>query len=135
MTKLVDITDRLEEKRRGRQVHLHREKLEAIKRIAYCSSCRLRCALCGCTLDGLKEGALPNLASPHLNLCESCRSDFEDFLDTVSRQKSPQLPWHNEQWKKLWSAWLEYQRAVREFRNSSEVKRLMQEIDIPRDRR
>ncbi|MBW2345196.1 MAG: hypothetical protein JRF53_14555 [Deltaproteobacteria bacterium] len=41
-----------------------------------------------------------------------------------------QIPWHNKEWKKMWSAWLNYQEAIRKFRNSEKFKQSAELLPI-----
>jgi hypothetical protein len=46
----------------------------------------------------------------------------------MSREKKGSgIFWHNDEWMKLWTAWLDYHKAIGEFRNSNEFKRLLKE--------
>jgi hypothetical protein len=40
------------------------------------------------------------------------------------------IPWHNKEWKKMWSIWLDDQQAIREFRNSEEFKQATELLPI-----
>ncbi|MBL7213995.1 MAG: hypothetical protein ISS61_16600, partial [Desulfobacteraceae bacterium] len=53
----------------------------------------------------------------------------EDFLEMSKGKKGSGAIWHNEQWRNLWTAWLDYQEAMGEFRNSGEFKRLIGELE------
>jgi len=56
-------------------------------------------------------------------------SEFEDFLGMSREKKGSNIFWHNQEWVKLWSAWLDYYQAMGEFRNSTQFKQLSKELD------
>lgn len=129
MKKVVNITDRLTDKRRKQQVQATTDKIETIKKIIFCSLCQLKCAMCANHL-GDNDSSCPHSSSlAGLNLCEDCSSEFEDFLEMAKGKKGPDTSWHNREWMKLWSTWLDYHRAIKEFRNSTEFKLLIKKLD------
>ena len=129
MDKVLSITDRLAERRRRRQAEEHRFRAEAVQRMVHCASCQLRCAMCGRHAEE-SAGACPSISPQHgMNLCESCRSEFETFLQLTEGGKASPVFWHNREWRKLWEAWLDFQRALRDFRVSTEFEQLSDEID------
>ncbi len=128
MKKVVDLTDRLEDKRLKRQIETHRDKSETVQRLVQCGSCRFRCAMCGHQMGETESSCLP--VSPHseCNLCQVCHAEYEDFLEMSKGKKGTDVFWHNEEWCRLWTAWLDYQKAMRAFRNSDEFRRLTEEM-------
>lgn len=129
MNKVLDITGQLEGKKRKKQIEAYSDKIEAVKRTVQCSSCRSRCAMCGCHLNATDSFCPQASFTPDFNLCESCRAEFEDFLKMTGRKKGSDSFWHNKEWMKLWSAWLDYRQAITEFRNSTEFKQMHKEFD------
>jgi hypothetical protein len=130
MTKVLDIADRLEEKKRKQKVDAHRHKLGTLQRIVQCSSCHFRCAMCSFHLKAPDSHDPSASSSADFHLCESCRAEYEDFLKIKNADESSHIPWHNDEWKKMWSAWLDYQQAIREFRNSGEFKQSVELLPI-----
>jgi len=128
MKKVVIIPNHREEKKQKQEVEVHNHKIETMKRIVLCSSCHLRCAMCGEHMEG-SNSCCPNAYQDSLNLCECCRTEFDDFLVNAKGEKGPDIFWHNKEWVRLWSAWLDYRRAIREFKNSAEFKQLTTELD------
>jgi len=129
MNKVLNITDRLEDRKRKQQAEVHHHKVETIQRIVQCSLCQFRCAMCGYHLN-VTDSSCPTASSPSdFNLCESCRAEFEDFLEMSREKKGSNVFWHNQEWVKLWSAWLDYYQAMGEFRNSTQFKQLSKELD------
>ena len=122
MSKVLNIADRLEEKRLKREVEAHRHKLGTLQRIVQCASCHFRCAMCSSHLEAADSPHPPASPSGNFHLCESCRAEYEDFLKMKNANEGSHLPWHNKEWQKMWSAWFNYHQAIREFRNSGEFK-------------
>lgn len=129
MDKVLSINDRLEDKKRKEHEELHRQKAEALQRIVQCSSCQLSCAMCGSHFDMPDVVCPPASSYPDLNLCESCRTEYNDFLELSKGGKDPDIFWHNEEWVSLWSAWLDYHKAIEKFRTSKEFKQLIKESE------
>lgn len=124
--KVYNISDRLEEKKRKEQTKTYRRKLEALQRIVHCGSCSLKCGMCGEQLD---EGGGPHRPPVReFLLCNTCKAEFDDFLDIMNGKETTELFWHNKEWLNLWSAWIDYRRALRAFRNSPEFVKLMKEF-------
>ncbi len=124
MNKILSITNRLEDQRRKRQMEAYQDKVETIKRVIHCSCCAFKCAMCG---EHLETGAeeCPSLTpAGSFTMCEPCRAEFEDYLRVNSGQGESDLFWHTEEWVGLWTAWLEFQRAIRKFQKSGAFKRL-----------
>jgi hypothetical protein len=130
MSKVLSISDRLDEKRRREQLERHHSKVETVKRVVQCSACHLKCGMCGIHFDADDSSCCPPFSSSQVfNLCETCRSEFDDYLKMVDGQKGADIFWHSEKWLKLWSAWVEYQEAMAAFRNSREFRQLIDEPD------
>jgi hypothetical protein len=129
MNKIFDIQDRLKDKKRKQREESCRQRIQTVNRVVQCSSCHFRCTMCGHHLIET-ESSRP-LASPcsDLSLCEDCRAEFEDFLGMSREKRGSYILWHNKEWMKLWSAWLDYQLAIREFSNSVEFKLSTRESD------
>jgi hypothetical protein len=85
--------------------------------------------MCGSHFD------TPDLVCPSapsytdLILCESCRDEYNDFLEISKGNKNPEIFWHNKEWVRLWSAWLDYHKAIEKFRASKEFKQLIKESE------
>jgi len=124
MNNVLNITDKLNEKRLKQQTEIHRHKMEKVQRVVQCSSCHYRCSMCGYHVENTDSSCPSESSPPDLNLCESCRAEFEDFTKILSGKKGYNAFWHNKEWIKLWSAWLDYVRAIKEFKNSNEFKQL-----------
>ena len=130
MSKVLSISDRLDEKRRREQLERHHSKVETVKRAVQCSSCHLKCAMCSIHFEADDSSCCPSISSSQdFNLCETCRSEFEDYLEIADGRKGADIFWHSNKWLKLWSAWVEYQEAIIEFRNSREFRQLLNEPD------
>ena len=121
MDKVIDIQERLDRQRQGRQVREHRNKIQALQRVLQCTSCQFRCAVCGHHLNEAPDAPGPL----GYVFCDSCRGEFEAFLEISSGESSPDVFWHNEAWLEMWSAWLDYQQAIHRFMHSREFMKLV----------
>jgi len=130
MTKVLNIADRLEEKKLKQEIYAHRHKLGTLQRIMQCASCHFRCAMCSYHLEAADSHNQPASPSADFHLCESCRAEFEDFLKMKNANEGTHILWHNKEWKKMWSAWLDYQQAIRRFKISEEYKQATELLPI-----
>ena len=129
MDKILNLTGRLEDRKRKQQLAVHRQRSETIQRIAQCASCHFKCAMCGNHLKG-NEAIYPSgISSREFVLCQGCDLEFQDFLEMTKGKEGSDIFWHNKEWRNLWSAWLDYQRAVRAFKKSPEFCRMTRSPD------
>lgn len=128
MEKVVSIREKLKRREQNRQLKRYRGKIKVIQKVAQCSSCHLKCAMCGQYLD---ESDFPS-DNPETSVheyifCEDCQGEYEDFLSFSKGMKNPKVFWHNKEWAKMWSAWLDYQQAINGFVDSREFRLLIEE--------
>jgi len=129
MDKVVNIEEKLASKRRKLQLEKRQEKIGAIQKLIQCSSCHFRCALCGQHLGDLDSSPTVPSASFGFVFCDDCGEDFEEYLAVSRGEKSSEVSWHNEEWMKMWSAWLDYRRTINGFVDSPEFKSLLDELN------
>ena len=129
MSNVIKIDNKLEEKKRKQQFKDYHEKVDSILRTVQCSSCHLKCAMCGYHMDASECGRSQGGYFHDFMLCEECRHEFDDYLDSSHGQGGKKIIWHNDEWKDLWASWLKFQKAIKEFRNSAEFRQLMEEAD------
>lgn len=129
MTKVLHIGDRLKTKESKKRAELYRDRMRSVRRAVQCAFCNLKCSMCGRYLS--KEEVSQSLfsSSDGFNLCESCGSEFEDFIRISTTQKTSELFWQKEAWRKLWSAWVDYQEALKAFKDSPEFQKLNEEFE------
>ena len=123
MNKIVDMQEKLETRKQEEQLRKYRGRVETIQKILQCSSCHFRCAMCGLQISD--TDSKPNVG---LTLCESCRSEFEEYLAISRGKKKPDVFWHNQEWLEIWKSWLTYRRAIDAFTASQEFKLLIDDM-------
>ncbi len=124
MEKVLNITERLELQKRREEARRYREKLRAIQRAVQCATCEFKCNMCGRQFSE-DEGEQASVFGDY-HLCASCRSEFEDFIKITTNRKTQRMFWHKEAWLRLWSAWVDYQEALKSFKNSPEFQELLE---------
>ncbi|MFO8090249.1 MAG: hypothetical protein R6U13_10465 [Desulfatiglandaceae bacterium] len=124
MDNILNIEDLLQTRRRRRELETKTRKVQAVRKLVQCTSCRFRCAMCGgrVEVDDMQPVKFEEL---DFVLCENCKTDFDDYKAVVEKKLSSDCFWHNKEWVALWSSWIGYQRAIRSFKNSKEFKQLM----------
>jgi hypothetical protein len=125
MKKIISLEERIEDKRHKERLEQYRGKIETIQKLLQCSACNLKCAMCGTQIEGPGTGCQGHSG---LQFCGSCGEEFQEFLAIEKGQKEPSLFWHNEEWKEMWSAWLDYRKAMSAFLRSDEFKLLQEEL-------
>ena len=126
--KIVSLSERLESKRHKKQIERYRGKTETIQKIIQCGSRQIRGSTCGLYLKKPETATEIPHTSMGLMLCESCKSEFDDFLSVSRGQQQSEVFWHNKEWVKMWSAWINYRKAMTAFVDSPEFKLLMEEL-------
>jgi hypothetical protein len=130
MDNVLNIADRIKDKKRKERVEAYRNRIETVHKVVQCSSCHYKCAMCGHHLGDIDSSCPSPSSQSGFNLCECCQEEFNDFFEISRGRKGSDIFWHNKEWMKLWSTWLDYHRAIREFRNSTEFEQLTDEYDI-----
>jgi hypothetical protein len=125
MTKVIELQDQIQRKKKKDLLEKHRGRLESVQKIIQCTSCRFRCAMCGMQVDGQGIANFPL----GLTFCESCRLEFEEYREITKGRKEPDVFWHNAEWLNVWSSWFNYRKAVASFMNSREFKLLIEELN------
>lgn len=126
MKKIISFEERIEHKRQKERLEQYRGKIETIQKVLHCSSCHLKCAMCGSQIDGSVSHVPGHLG---LQFCQCCKEEFEEFLAIRKGQKESDLFWHNKEWREMWSSWLEYRKAMSAFLRSAEFKLLLEELN------
>jgi hypothetical protein len=129
MKKIVSLEERIENKKHKEKLELYRGRIETVQKILQCSSCNLKCAMCGMQIQEQESGCCHPGGHTGLRLCSCCREEFEEFLAIQKGQKEPDLFWHNKEWREMWSAWLDYRRAMAGFLRSAEFRLLLEELN------
>ncbi len=129
MDNVIDIQTRIDRLRQGQQMERHREKIRALQKVLHCSSCHLKCAMCGHPLSGPPETRGGETTPPGYAFCDGCKGEFEDFMSISSGGKGAEVFWHTTAWMEMWSAWLDFQQAIQRFKRSPEYTLLLSEIE------
>ena len=131
MEKIVNLKDRIENKRQREQIERYRGKIKSIQKVIQCASCHFRCAMCGLHSRPQERPESSDSESLEFTLCESCRREYDEFISITRGEKKAEVFWHNREWLKMWSAWLSYRKSVDHFMDSSELKLLLEELNSP----
>ena len=129
MSNIVDMRERIAAKEQKEQLEKYRGRVETIQKMIQCSSCSFRCAMCGQQAKGCETAKSRPSDTLGLPLCEDCGEDFREFLSITRGKKAPTLFWHNKEWQGVWSALLDYRKAISAFVASREFNLLMEELN------
>lgn len=128
MEKVVSITERIESKKQKHELIRYHGKIAAIKKVTQCSSCYLKCMMCGQYLDEGNYNPDNEIENEYV-FCDNCDNEYKNFLALCHGEGHDQEPWHNREWKNMWAAWLRYQKAMKGFKSSPEFQDLMEELN------
>ena len=128
MDKIVNLEKRKEDRKKREQAERYRAKVVAVQKVMQCSSCHMRCAMCGFHVGDM-DAPEERSTSHGLVLCGDCSKEYQDFLAVTQKKTKSEVFWHNKEWIDMWSAWVGYRRAIIAFMKSKEFKFLLEELD------
>jgi len=124
MSKIIEIKKHIASEQQKRK---DAEQLSLVKPLLHflqCSTCVMKCCRCGSTVDTSTDYSLPpNTAS--FAFCSDCKAEYLEYQRSKLHNENAGLPWHNQPWKEMWDSWITYQKAIRKFLHSKEVKDLI----------
>ncbi|MBW1722483.1 MAG: hypothetical protein JRH13_10600 [Deltaproteobacteria bacterium] len=129
MDKIVSLEQRIHDKRRKEERERYLKRIRSLQRSVQCTACHLRCAMCGVYTQIRNEAEKRFFLSNGFALCENCKKEYEDFKALSGKETPSDVHWHNKEWFRMWSAWIEYRKALRAFLESPEFKRLLEELN------
>ena len=93
MSKVLNISNRLEDKKRKQQLETHQEKMETLQRVVRCSSCHFKCAMCGYHLNTAESPPVQSFFPSKLYLCESCLAEYKEYMEIKSQNLGNNAKW------------------------------------------
>lgn len=129
MSKVIDIEDRLQIEKQKKAKIDKAKKLEEVRRVMQCSRCLARCAKCGVQFE--TREVYKRYKGPY-RLCTACEEEYQEFLRLQEKGGASSCYWHNREWVALWQAWIDFQKALKEYIESPEFVDLLREVDWQR---
>jgi len=123
MDKIANLTDLIEKRKHEDQIRLSRHVIDALRWLISCTACKSKCAMCAKPFTE-NPGFSVMAGNLKFSLCENCNTEYESYQ--ASAAHGDERFWHNREWAVLWSSWIEYQKAVQNFRNSKEFNLITQ---------
>ncbi len=123
MAEVIDLTNKRARKKQVGQ----RDRLESARRVFLCSGCPSRCAKCGTQLESREHDCYSG--GGDFSFCDICASEWEVFDKARRGEDVERQYYHNQAWFTLWESWLTYRKALTEYRDSEDFKRLLMELD------
>ncbi|MGQ9653492.1 MAG: hypothetical protein ACUVXD_05435 [Thermodesulfobacteriota bacterium] len=127
---MAEIIDLDEQKRREQARRAAEEKSRRMKmalQMFQCSRCAMKCMKCGSQLN---VPSSPQQAPAALyRFCQSCREEYEEFLERLHGRGDPRLYWCNHEWMEVWKAWMHYQDALSRYELSEGFRQLLRELN------
>jgi len=127
MSKVIEINKHIaleqQKKKEAEQLNFVKPLLHFLQ----CSTCIMKCCRCGSTVDTSTDHSFPpNIAS--FVFCSDCKTEYTEYQRSKLRDENADMPWHNQQWKEMWDSWIIYQKAMRKFLHSKEVRDLIKKF-------
>lgn len=123
MSKIINIQDHIELEKQKKLEEGQKRQVEAVRKVILCSSCRLRCSRCG--VQVATPTFCPFCSDLPFNLCPTCAEEYDEYKRSLDGLKSKDIPWHNQEWEEMWQRWLEYQKALKKYQQSREIRELL----------
>ena len=127
MSKVIEIKKHIaleqQKKKEAEQMNL----LKPLLHFLQCSTCIMKCCRCGSTVDtSIDDSFPPNTAS--FPFCSDCKAEYMEYQRSKLNNKNADIPWHNQDWKEMWGSWITYQKTLRKFLHSQEVRDLIKDF-------
>jgi len=124
MSKVIEIKKHIaleqQKKKEAEQMNLVKPLLHFLQ----CSTCIMKCCRCGSTVDtSIDDSFPPNTAS--FPFCSDCKAEYMEYQRSKLNNENADIPWHNQDWKEMWDSWITYQKTLRKFLHSQEVRDLI----------
>ena len=128
MADIIPFQDRLRKQKEGALSKEKRQRSDSFRMVMQCTACPHKCAKCGSQLEVSQPQIISEILP--LRLCPGCWEEYRLFQELVSGQSPAEglEYYHNQTWLGIWKSWLEYQRHLRDYRNSEEFSRLVEEL-------
>ncbi|MCX7823191.1 MAG: hypothetical protein N2260_07105 [Syntrophobacterales bacterium] len=129
MADLIDFRKKVEGIQKIEEGRLNRLKIESLRKHFQCMRCSFRCARCGSQIaDEEYEMSQPyNAPYPFCSVC------YEEYCIYMKKSRGEPIDrkyyWFNREWEKAWEGWLNYQKAMEQYRESPEFLRLLDEVE------
>jgi len=124
MSKVIEIKKHIaleqQKKKAAEQMNLVKPLLHFLQ----CSTCIMKCCRCGSTVDTSMDYSFPpNTAS--FTFCSDCKAEYIEYQRSKLNKENADIPWHNQDWNEMWDSWITYQKTLRKFLHSEEVRDLI----------
>ncbi|NNF97778.1 MAG: hypothetical protein HKM93_00205 [Desulfobacteraceae bacterium] len=125
---IISIDKKLQLNKKKKAALEKRHKIMAVRKIFQCTHCASKCEKCGTQVSSVPGGDHTNRRIIPYRFCESCRTEYIDYIDRLQGRGDNQNYWHNESWITVWSTWIEYQNAIDQYLKSKEFVKLLDEL-------
>lgn len=132
MSKIISLNDKLKLSEQEKTTAERKRRILAVRKIFQCAHCASKCERCGTGLGPENPVRDRNPRVPY-TFCDSCAEEYIDYIDRLQGKGDPQAYWHNEDWLRIWRAWIEYQGAVDQYVRSKEFRKLLEELRLEGD--
>lgn len=126
MSNVIEIENRLRSARRQKEEAERLKKISVVRKFMECTQCMLKCSKCGAQMD-LPEAVNRDTSTPY-RFCLNCQEEYEEYMKHQLGQANDTLYWYNREWQDIWRNWIEYQKALQNYKDSPEFKKLLREL-------
>lgn len=129
MADLIDFRKKTQGLQQAEESRLKKFKVESLRKHFQCMRCAFRCARCGSQIAD-EEYAIPQPYNAPYPFCSVCYEEYSIYVRKVRGEPiDKRYYWFNDAWEKTWESWLSYQKAMEQYRESSEFLRLLDEVE------
>jgi len=127
MAEIIDLHEQKRKEQARRAIQERSRRMKMVLQMFQCSRCAMKCMKCGSQI----EVSAPPQQAPSVpyRFCQSCREEYEEFLERLHGRGDPRLYWYNKEWMEVWKAWMHYQEALSRFELSEGFRRLLKELE------
>jgi hypothetical protein len=126
MAEIIDLDQKKKQESVKREQDERAKRMELILQMFQCTVCTKKCMKCGSQLEG-DVHPQPSRSIPY-RFCQSCREEYEEFLERLQGRGNPNHYWYNQEWMEIWKAWMNYQEALKRYELSEGFRHLLDEF-------
>ena len=131
MADIITIDTKLKLSREKQEALARKRKILALQKALQCFQCPFKCDKCGMQIDQNIDIDSEKSNNIPYRLCNSCKSEYSEYIERIKGKGDPECYWHNSQWLEIWKCWIEYQNARIEYMDSKEYLDFIEELKHP----
>ena len=130
MADIISIDHKIQLSKNKKEELIKKRKISAVQKVFQCTHCTFKCEKCGTQMSMSHESGAIIKKDPRIpyRFCESCSEEYLDYIERLKGGGDIDRYWHNDDWLKVWRAWIDYQSSIDSYLKSKEFLQLMNEL-------